>query len=133
MSDLPVSDSPQCPVDPLVQRIYDAIRELDVDQATPADDIIDAIEGAFEANGTPTNVLTCAFCGQPYPAGTPAAKHQALTNHIMQCESHPLRAVIQERDEARRAARRLYDLWPVEFFSTLSGIVAQFPWIERGD
>lgn len=51
-------------------------------------------------------------------------------------------AVIEERDaeierlrgecnEARRAARQLYDLWPVEFFATLTGIVESFPWIEE--
>lgn len=36
----------------------------------------------------------------------------------------------RERDEARRAARQLYDLWPAEFFATLGGIVESFPWID---
>jgi hypothetical protein len=39
----------------------------------------------------------------------------------------------RERDEARRAARKLYDLWPAEFFATLGGIVESFPWIESVD
>jgi predicted nuclease with TOPRIM domain len=39
----------------------------------------------------------------------------------------------RERDEARRAARQLYDLWPAEYFETLGGIVESFPWIESVD
>jgi hypothetical protein len=95
----PVSDSYMGPIDPIVQRIYNNLREMDVaNPASTAQEVIDAIEGAFELHGTPANVLRCAFCGQEYPAGTPATKHKALTDHIMQCEAHPLRAVIRERD-----------------------------------
>ena len=39
---------------------------------------------------TQGNVLTCVYCGQEYPKGTPAAKHQALFDHIRQCPKHPL-------------------------------------------
>jgi hypothetical protein len=39
------------------------------------------------------NTLTCVYCGQEYPAGTPAsgADVQALTDHIKVCEKHPMR------------------------------------------
>ena len=37
------------------------------------------------------NVLTCVYCGHQYPDGTPAAKHELLTEHIKVCESHPMR------------------------------------------
>ena len=35
------------------------------------------------------NVLTCVYCGQEYPAGTPAsgADNEVLTNHIKICEN----------------------------------------------
>jgi len=38
------------------------------------------------------NVLTCVYCGQEYPAGTPAsgADVKALTDHIKACEKHPI-------------------------------------------
>lgn len=37
------------------------------------------------------NIVTCVYCGHQYPNGTPAAKHQLLTDHIKICEKHPLR------------------------------------------
>lgn len=38
----------------------------------------------------PARVLTCVFCGQAYPPGTPAAQHQALYRHVIECPKHPL-------------------------------------------
>ena len=38
-------------------------------------------------------VLTCAFCGERYPAGTPATKHRRLTAHVKICKKHPMREV----------------------------------------
>ena len=46
-------------------------------------------------------VLTCAFCSWEYPAGTPATGHAALTEHVSECEKHPMRAVENERDVMR--------------------------------
>lgn len=36
--------------------------------------------------------LTCVYCGQAYPTGTPASGKdvEALTKHIEQCTAHPL-------------------------------------------
>ena len=39
---------------------------------------------------TEKNVLTCVYCGQEYPKGTPTAKHKALYDHIRNCPKHPL-------------------------------------------
>lgn len=47
--------------------------------------------------------LTCAFCGYEYASGTPASRHEALTEHVMECEKHPLRARA-EQAEAKLAA-----------------------------
>jgi len=44
-------------------------------------------------------VVTCVYCGHEYPDGTPTAKHKLLTDRIAKCEKHPMRAVIQQRDE----------------------------------
>jgi hypothetical protein len=57
-------------------------------------------------------VLTCAFCSWEYAAGTPASGHAALTEHVMECEKHPLRASLAEAEAAIRAARDLIeDKW----------------------
>lgn len=39
-------------------------------------------------------VLTCAFCGEAYPPGTPPTQHEALTAHVKVCEKHPLQHTI---------------------------------------
>ncbi len=49
------------------------------------------------------NVVTCVYCGHEYPDGTPTAKAEALTEHIQQCEKHPMTA-LQKRYEIVRAA-----------------------------
>lgn len=36
-------------------------------------------------------VLTCAFCGEVYPPGTPESNHAALTAHVKVCTKHPMR------------------------------------------
>lgn len=48
-------------------------------------------------------VLTCVYCGQQYPQGTPAAGDQVLTEHIKVCKEHPMRAL-----EAKLLAIRQY-------------------------
>lgn len=35
--------------------------------------------------------VTCAFCGEDYPEGTPTSQDAALTAHIETCPKHPLR------------------------------------------
>lgn len=37
------------------------------------------------------NTVTCVYCGHEYPDGTPASKHELLTEHIKICEKHPMR------------------------------------------
>lgn len=57
-------------------------------------------------------VLTCVYCGHAYPPGTPAAMHPILTEHIAQCDKHPMMAVVHERDRLRKA---------LEFIAELTG------------
>ncbi len=51
--------------------------------------------------------VTCAFCGEEYPRGTPRHGDGELAEHIRSCEQHPMRAVERERDEL---AEQLADL-----------------------
>ena len=50
------------------------------------------------------NVLTCVYCGHEYPAGTPASgsEVEALTNHIKECQKHPMKKLAEQN-------KRLYD------------------------
>lgn len=34
--------------------------------------------------------LTCVYCGQAYPAGTPPHSAKVLTDHIKVCKKHPM-------------------------------------------
>lgn len=45
-------------------------------------------------------VLTCAFCGEAYPPGTPESNNEALTAHVHVCAKHPMREAERARDEA---------------------------------
>lgn len=36
-------------------------------------------------------IITCVFCGQEYPIGTPSHGSAILTEHIKVCNRHPLR------------------------------------------
>ena len=49
------------------------------------------------------NVVTCVYCGHQYPDGTPAAKHELLTEHIKTCEKHPIREAEQKIEALRNA------------------------------
>ena len=48
-------------------------------------------------------VLTCVYCGHQYPDGTNSHGEKVLTDHISNCDKHPIRFVIQERDLLRSA------------------------------
>lgn len=38
-------------------------------------------------------IVTCAFCGEQYPRGTPAHTADVLAEHIVKCERHPMKAM----------------------------------------
>ena len=44
---------------------------------------------------TQPQVVTCVYCGQAYPPGTPTSQHELLTAHIKICEKHPMRVAEQ--------------------------------------
>lgn len=43
-----------------------------------------------------SQVVTCAFCGQEYPRGTPRHGDGELAEHIKTCPRHPMRALEAE-------------------------------------
>jgi hypothetical protein len=49
--------------------------------------------------------LTCVYCGQEYPAGTPASGSdvQVLTDHIKICEKHPMREAEAKIEKLHKA------------------------------
>jgi len=51
-------------------------------------------------------VVTCVFCGHPYPYGTPASQDAVLVEHIKRCPKHPLRAAEKRLEVARRLLLR---------------------------
>lgn len=46
-------------------------------------------------------VLTCAFCGEAYPPGTPESNDVVLLAHVKVCTKHPMREAEAERDRLR--------------------------------
>lgn len=56
----------------------------------------------------PDKTLRCAFCGEPYPEGTPTHKHETLAAHVRVCSEHPVGKENRElRDELRRVGQSL--------------------------
>lgn len=53
-----------------------------------------------------SRIVTCVYCGHVYPNGTPTAQHELLTQHIAQCEKHPLRAAEIEIRKLRNQLNR---------------------------
>jgi hypothetical protein len=49
--------------------------------------------------------ITCVYCGQAYPPGTPTwgERAKALTNHIKVCEKHPMRKAEEKIAKLRSA------------------------------
>lgn len=52
-------------------------------------------------------VLTCVYCGEAYPPGSPTHGAEILTTHIRSCEKHPMRAIEKERDALKAEVERV--------------------------
>ena len=52
-------------------------------------------------------ILTCVYCGQAYPPGTPTSGTQVLTDHIKVCNKHPMRVAEQRIAALEKALRSL--------------------------
>ena len=49
------------------------------------------------------NTLTCVYCGEEYPEGTPPHGSKVLTDHIKICEKHPLRESERKVEKLKNA------------------------------
>jgi len=48
-------------------------------------------------------ILTCLYCSYEYPMGTPASESAVLTEHIMVCEKHPMKKIVDDNTLLRKA------------------------------
>lgn len=48
------------------------------------------LESQLERLQNDTQILTCVYCGEAYPPGTPNSNSEALNEHIQHCSEHPL-------------------------------------------
>lgn len=86
------------------------IRKAVVDAGTKShliDQVISKIKEMnwnIEINRLTKKLLTCVYCGHEYPEGTPSSQSQILTDHIAQCEKHPMKVL---RDALAFYARSL--------------------------
>ena len=76
---------------------------------------------------TDSRVLTCVYCGQEYPQGTPTSGHQVLTDHIKVCEKHPMRKLQQDHDMLRRALAGIVGADSAEELDAMEIAVRVFP------
>ncbi len=74
-----------------------------------------------------SRVLTCVYCGQEYPQGTPAAGHEILTEHIKVCEKHPMRKLQQDHDSLRRALAGLVGADTLEELNAMEAAICMMP------
>ena len=63
-------------------------------------------------------VLTCAFCGEAYPPGTPESNHEALTAHVKVCTKHPMRG-------AFALLRRIVTAWRADEVGQIDGALIE--------
>ena len=54
-------------------------------------------------------VLTCAFCGEAYPPGSPTHGVQVLTVHIKSCPKHPIRRIEEKLKVAEQVVSAAHD------------------------
>jgi hypothetical protein len=52
-------------------------------------------------------VVTCVYCGEAFPQGTPTYGVAVLTEHIKVCPKHPMRKAEADVTSARDALKRL--------------------------
>lgn len=68
--------------------------------------------------------LTCAFCGETYPSGTPATNHEVLTAHVNVCPQHPIAALKAE------LAQNIHDMRS-HVCKPDEALKARVAWLER--
>jgi len=60
-----------------------------------------------------TGHVTCAFCGHRYEDGTSESQNTRLTEHIRECQKHPIRDMERQLAQIRSVLKRLRLRWGV--------------------
>lgn len=76
-------------------------------------------------------ILTCVYCGQVYPAGTPSHGASVLTEHIKVCEKHPMRKAEEAVNKLREALIGLVGARAEEELKAMEAAMRSVPGIER--
>src|SRR5258708_7412781 len=79
---------------------------MDTVDVAPSDPLALALAERDEARAwvrrlTAERVLTCVYCGEAYPPGTPNHGADVLTAHVRTCAKHPMRAAEAEVERLR--------------------------------
>ncbi len=74
-----------------------------------------------------TTTLTCVYCGQAYPPGTPSHGAQVLTDHIRVCEKHPMRQVEADKAKLRTALVGLVGVETKEELEAMEAVIRLTP------
>jgi len=72
-------------------------------------------------------IITCVYCGQEYPQGTPSHSHESLTAHIKVCEKHPMRKAEQDIKLLRDALVGIIGSDSREELLTMESMVRMLP------
>jgi hypothetical protein len=78
-------------------------------------------------------VLTCVYCGQEYPAGTPASGSDVgvLTDHIKICEKHPMRKAEEKIIKLRSALTGLIGVETTDELRQMEAVLRATPAPEK--
>lgn len=78
-------------------------------------------------------VLTCVYCGHEYPQDTPSSGSEVLTNHIRQCDKHPMKRISDEHAILRKALSDLVGAESREELEMMEAVIrmAQVPDVDK--
>jgi hypothetical protein len=76
-------------------------------------------------------ILTCVYCAQEYPQGTPAHGDAVLTEHIKVCAKHPMREAEAKIAKLRSSLLRLAGAYEADGFTLLN--LSAAAWIGMPD
>lgn len=72
--------------------------------------MIEALQGKNVLPKSLKPILTCVYCGQEYPQGTPPHGDKILTDHIKICKKHPINILIEKlKKKIEQKALRIND------------------------
>ena len=77
------------------------------------------------------NTLTCVYCGEAYPEGTPPHGSEVLTEHIKVCDKHPMRKAEDTIVKLRKALSELVGSDSVEELKRMELAIRSLPALDE--